>query len=100
MLPLQSTWELCFARGGVDQAATGPFQTAGVVPTGDYVITTGPLPDFVLEAGSFITLQRFSIAAGTAVVLQNIAVTYTPGAGAPAVLADALVPFLLPQATS
>lgn len=71
--------ELTWARGAVDPSL-GIFHDLNPDGDGTFAWSTEPLPDFVLAAGSYVTLQRYSNVGG-AVDLDNIAVTYTVGAG-------------------
>lgn len=89
-------WELCWARGGIDQAAQGVFQENDPSVGGDLAWSTAALPDVVLESGSYVTLQRYSTA-GADVTLRSIAATYTPGAGATATTAVGILPLVVPQ---
>lgn len=71
--------ELTWARGAVDPSL-GIFHDLNPDGDGTFAWSTEPLPDFVLAAGSYVTLQRYSNVGG-AVDLDNIAVAYTVGAG-------------------
>lgn len=99
-LPDSSTWELCWARGGIDQAKVGVFAAQGVSPVGDYAVSTAALPDIVLAAGSYVTLQRLSPDVTIDVTLQNIGVAYTVGAGPVSSVDSQGIPLLTPTDNS
>ena len=92
---IEATW----TRRGVENGSSTPNPIPGLFGIGQVWCWTGPLPDIVLEPGSYVTIERVTtgVAGGSTVQATQVAIVTTRNPNTPLAATETITvgPYML-----